>query len=144
MLQVLWNQNGNLHTFESLYDDFVFKNTLLRKLKTLEAIKIIVKYVIKYGLPLRYNLNTWLPKQTNYMKLKYIDHQFGLGFNLRTKNRMRVVKTKCEKEWPILKEMFLMISRVAFLLFATPFLARYVKLLNKVFVDLFFHNLKDK
>lgn len=58
---------------------------------------MIVKYVIKYGLPLRYNLNTWLPKQINYKKLKYTNHQFGLDFNLRRKDYMRVVKRKCEK-----------------------------------------------
>jgi hypothetical protein len=70
---------------------------LLRKLKTLRAIKTVVKYMIKYGLPLRYDLNTWLPKQINYLKLKYTDHRFSMGFNSRRKDYMRVVKRKCEK-----------------------------------------------
>lgn len=53
--------------------------------------------MIKYWLPLKYDLNIGLPEWINYMKLKITNQRFSLGFNLNKKDYLRVVEIKREK-----------------------------------------------
>lgn len=53
--------------------DLMLENTMLRKIKISNVAKMVTMYIMKYGFLMRYDLNTRLPEQINYMKLKHAD-----------------------------------------------------------------------
>ncbi|KAL3583880.1 hypothetical protein D5086_014941 [Populus alba] len=94
------SKDGNLHVFEVLNVEWVPKNTIRRKLEISEAAKMAAKYFLKHGFPFKYDLSTRMSERINVIKMKCVDHRFGIGFKPGKANFKREAEIRREETSP--------------------------------------------
>lgn len=61
-----------MHAFKVGNAKWMLKNILRRKPKIFEVVRMTTKYVLKYWLPMRYDLTIKIPKIINIMKMRVV------------------------------------------------------------------------
>ena len=75
-----------MHDFKVMNAKWILENTIKRKPKIFQVVKLTAKCFLKHEMPFTHNPDTRIPKRVNMMKMRCADQMFDLGFMPRNKD----------------------------------------------------------
>jgi len=72
-IKVEYCKDENIHAFKIINIYWVPKNTVLRRPKILEVVKMTANYFLKHEIPFQFDPDIGMFEQVNLIKLKYAD-----------------------------------------------------------------------
>jgi hypothetical protein len=90
-------KDNNIHAFEIMNTDWVPENTVLRRLRILEAARMATQCFLERGIPFQYNPIVGVPEGVDPAKMTCADQRFGLGYKPNKVNHRWAVGRRRER-----------------------------------------------